>query len=150
MLIKSRNLNDNLEDLEENFIMMKNNKVKINPAKYAFGVMARKFHGFMSIEKRIEIKLAKCKAILEIRSPTTIKEVQRLNSQIVTLSQFMSKSVEKCLPLYKILKKDKSFRWNEEYEKAFIHLKEYLSSLLILTRPNDGEIFFHLMKRWKQ
>ena len=75
MLIKSKSLDDYLADLEENFIVMKNNKVKINLTKCAFGVTARKFLGFMLIERGIEVNIAKCKAILEMRSPTIIKEV---------------------------------------------------------------------------
>ena len=49
MLIKSKSLNDHLADLEENFIMMKNYKVKINPNKCAFRVTAREFLEFMLI-----------------------------------------------------------------------------------------------------
>ena len=75
MLIKFRSLDDHLANLEENFIIMKNNKVKINPAKCAFGVIVGKFLGFMLIKKGIKVKLIKHKAVLEMRSPTTMKEV---------------------------------------------------------------------------
>ena len=54
----------------------------------------------------------------------------------------MSKFTKRCLPFYKLLKKDKIFGWNEECEKAFIQLKEYLSSLPILTRPKVEETIF--------
>ena len=54
----------------------------------------------------------------------------------------MFKSVEKCLPFYKILKKDKSFKWSEDCENAFTQLKEYMSFLPILTRLEDGETLF--------
>ena len=66
MLIKSKTLEDHLIDLEENFNVMKANKVRINPAKCTFRVVAEKFLGFMLIEKGIKMNLAKCKAILEI------------------------------------------------------------------------------------
>ena len=75
ILIKSRSLDDHLEDLEENVVVMKNNKVKINPTKCVFGVNARKFLRFTLIERGIKINLAKCKDILETKSPTTMKEV---------------------------------------------------------------------------
>ena len=52
MLIKSRSLNEHLEDLEEIFIVMQNNKVKINLAKCAFKVTTRKFLGFVFIERK--------------------------------------------------------------------------------------------------
>ena len=54
----------------------------------------------------------------------------------------MSRLAERCIPFYKILKKDKTFTWGEDCEKAFNLLKEYLSSLSILTRPNKGEVLF--------
>ena len=90
MLIKSYTLEDHLADLEENFSMMKVNKVKINLAKYTFGVAAGKFLGFMLNKRGIEVNLLKCKAILEMKSPTSLKKVQRLNDRIVALSRFMS------------------------------------------------------------
>ena len=60
----------------------------------------------------------------------------------MTLSQFMSKSTKRCLSFHKILKKDKSFEWNKECEKAFAHVKEYLSYPLILTRLEAKETLF--------
>ena len=98
---------------------MKANKVKINPTKRTFGVTTRKFLGFMLTEKGIEVSLVKCKTILEMKSPMTSKEVQRLNGCIVTLLRSMSLLAEKCPTFYKILKKDKSFIWWDDCEKAF-------------------------------
>ena len=95
---------------------MKHNKVRINLVECAFWVSIGKFLGFMLTKRGIKVNPVKCKAILEMRNLMNVKEVQRLNGQIVALSQFMSKSVEQCLPLYKILKKDKAFIWVEDCE----------------------------------
>ena len=46
MLIKSRSLDYHFMGLEDNFLVMKHNKVKINPAKCVFGVAIGKFLGF--------------------------------------------------------------------------------------------------------
>ena len=119
MLIKSKTLEDHLANFEENFNVMKANRVRINPAKCTFGVAIGKFLEFMLTERGIEINRVKCKVILEIRSPTTLKEVQRLNGHIMALLCFMSQSVEKCFPFYKILKKDKTFTWGDNCKKAF-------------------------------
>ena len=54
MLIKSKSLDDHLVDLEENVIMINNNKVRINSSKYVFKVTIRKFLRFMLTEKGIE------------------------------------------------------------------------------------------------
>ena len=66
MLIKSRSLDNHLTDLEDNFIVMQKNIVKINLTKYAFRVMVEKFLGFMLIERGIKVNPSKCKAILEM------------------------------------------------------------------------------------
>ena len=47
MLIKSKTLGNYLADLEENYIMKKNNKVKITLAKFTFEVITSKFLRFM-------------------------------------------------------------------------------------------------------
>ena len=75
MLIKSKNLDDHLVDLDENFIMMQNNKVRINLAKCAFRIIVRKILGFMLTKKGIEVDSVKFKAILEMRSLTIMKEI---------------------------------------------------------------------------
>ena len=74
MLIKSKSLDNHFANLE-NFMVMKNNKVGINLAKCVFRVTTRKLLGFMLTKKGIEVNSTKCKAILKMRSPTTVKEV---------------------------------------------------------------------------
>ena len=96
MLIKSRSLEDHSANLEENILVMKHNKVRINLAKCAFRVLANKFLGFMLTKGGMEAKLVRCRAILKIRSSMIVKEVQRLKGQIVALSRSMSKLVEWC------------------------------------------------------
>ena len=142
MLIKSKTLEDHLINLEENFSVIKTNKVRINLAKCTFGVAVGKFLEFMLIERGIEMNPTKCKAILEMRSLTTLKKVHRLNGGIAALSHFMSRSAEKCIPFYKMLKKDKTFAWGDDCKKAFSQLKEYLYSPPILTRPKKGELLY--------
>ena len=68
-------------------------------------------------------------------SPRNIHEVQQLTS----LNRFVSKSVDKCLPFFKILRKNKAFEWMDESEVAFQQLKEYLGSPPLLTVLIMGE-----------
>ncbi|GKD17619.1 reverse transcriptase domain-containing protein [Tanacetum coccineum] len=49
--------------------------------------------------------LEKIESVLQLPSPRTIKEVQSLNRKLAGLNRFLSKSVEKSLPLFKTLKK---------------------------------------------
>ena len=41
---------------------------------------------------------------MEMTSPRTVKEVQKLTRRIVALNRFVSKVTDKCLPFFKTLK----------------------------------------------
>lgn len=58
----------------------------------------------MVAQQGIEAKLEKVKAILEISSPKTIREVQKLMGRVAVLNKFVSKELDKCLPFFKTLK----------------------------------------------
>ena len=63
-----------------------------------------KFLGFMVSQRRIEANLEKVQAILDMVSPKTVKEVQKLTGRIAALNKFVSKATNKCLPFFKTLK----------------------------------------------
>uniref|UniRef100_A0A2N9H299 Reverse transcriptase domain-containing protein n=1 Tax=Fagus sylvatica TaxID=28930 RepID=A0A2N9H299_FAGSY len=86
MLIKSKENEDHLADLKETFQALRGYNMKLNPEK-------------------IEANPDKIKAILEMRPPTTIKEVQSLTGKATARNRFVSKSIDKCLPFFKILRK---------------------------------------------
>ena len=54
---------------------------------------------------------------MEMASPKTVKEVQKLTGRIATLNRFISKVTDKCLSFFKTLKQ--AFIWTNECEKAF-------------------------------
>ena len=60
------------------FTTLRQYQMKLNPNKYAFGVASRKFLGFMMSQRGIEANPMKVRAILNMESPKTVKEVQKL------------------------------------------------------------------------
>jgi len=114
--------------------------MKLNPAKCAFGVSSGKFLGFMVSSRGIEANPEKVRAVLEMQAPRTTKQLQQLTGRIAALNWFISRSTDKCLPFFKILRK--AFVWNDECEVAFGHLKEYLASPPLLSSPEEGEILY--------
>ena len=106
MLVKSKEEEDNLEDLKETFNTLKQYSMKLNPLKCAFGVSSGKFLNFMVSQRGREASPKKVRAILEMSSPKTIKEVQSLMRRVSTLNKFVSKATDKCLPFFRTLKQD--------------------------------------------
>ena len=139
MLVKSTKSDLHITHLSEAFQILRNYNMKLNPAKCSFGVSAGKFLGFIVNHRGIEENPDKIKALLDMSSPSGIKEVQRLTGRIVALSRFVSRASDKCRPFFQVLKK--AFQWDEKCEEAFTALKTYLSSPPILVSPVEGELF---------
>ena len=98
MLVKSKEKPTHLDDLKEMFATLRQYQIKLNLSKCAFGVASGKFLGFMVSQRGKEANLEKVKVILNMTSPKTIKEVQKLTRRIAALNRFVPKATEKCLP----------------------------------------------------
>ena len=81
--------------------------------------------GFMISQQGIKDNPDKIKAIMEIKSPKMVKEVQSMTRRVTALNRFVSRATDKCLPFFKVLKK--SFQWIDECEEALMKLKDYLT-----------------------
>ena len=138
MLVKSTTAELHIAHLSEVFQILRNYNMKLNPAKCTFGVSAGKFLGFIVNHRGIEANPDKIKAVLNMPSPSGIKEVQRLTGRIAALSRFVSRASDKCQPFFQVLKK--AFQWDTKSEEAFSTLKTYLSSPPILISPIEGEL----------
>ena len=138
MLVKSTTAELHIAHLSEAFQILREYNMKLNPAKCAFRVSGGKFLGFIVNNRGIEANPDKIKAMLDMPSPSSIKEVQRLTGRIAALSRFVSRASDKCQPFFQVLKK--AFQWDTKSEEAFSALKAYLSSPPVLVSPTEGEL----------
>ncbi|XP_050278099.1 uncharacterized protein LOC126719608 [Quercus robur] len=86
MLVKSKEGLTNLDDLKETFVTLKKHRMRLNPSKCVFGVASGKFLGFMVSQRGIEANPEKVRAIINMTSPRTVKEVQKLTGRIAALN----------------------------------------------------------------
>ncbi|KAL0395021.1 UNVERIFIED_CONTAM: hypothetical protein Slati_4468300 [Sesamum latifolium] len=96
----------------------------------------------MVTQRGIEANPSKIKAILDMKAPSSINEVQRLTGRIAALSRFISKSAEKSLPFFKVLRKVKNFEWDTSCQQAFEELKNYLAKLSLLVKLCQGDTLY--------
>ncbi|GKV42163.1 hypothetical protein SLEP1_g49600 [Rubroshorea leprosula] len=128
IVVKSLKADDHLTDLEETFNNLRQNRMR-----------------------GIEVNPEKIRAIAEMEPPKSMKDIQRLTGRVAALHRFISKSADKCLPFFKIMRsaaqkdesgKQKKFEWTQECQATFDELKSYLSSPPLLTKAKDGEILY--------
>nr|KYP68997.1 Transposon Ty3-I Gag-Pol polyprotein [Cajanus cajan] len=109
-VIGSKRKIDNIQHLKLSFERMRKHGLKMNPLKCAFGVSAGDFLGFVVHQKGIEIDKNKTRAIMETKPPSNKKELQSLLE----------------------------FRWDENHQKAFEEIKNYLINPPVMVPPSEG------------
>jgi hypothetical protein len=126
--------------LQETFSNFRQVGLKLNPEKCVFRVKKGKFLGYLVSTKGIEANPSKSEAILRMEPPNSKKGAQRLAGRLALLNRFISRSAERNLPFFEILKSAKVFQWGPVQQKAFKELKQYLIDLTTLTPPSSGAL----------
>ena len=75
MLVKSNEESAHLDNFQETFTILKQYQMKLNPSKCAFGVVPGKFLEFMVSQRGIEANPENVRAILDMKSLKTVREV---------------------------------------------------------------------------
>ena len=91
----------------------------------------------MVSHRGIEVNPNKIQAILDMKPPQNVNEVQSLTGQVAALNRFVSKATDKCLPFFRVLKK--AFEWTDDCQRAFQDLKGYLITAPLLSPSVLGE-----------
>jgi hypothetical protein len=138
IIVKSTKQENHIADLQETFAHFRQAGLKLNPEKCVFGVKKGKFLGCLVSMKGIEANPNKIEAILRMEPPNTKKGAQRLIGILASLNRFISRSAERNLPFFEILKSAEVFQWGPAQQKAFEELKQYLIDLTTLTPPSPG------------
>ncbi|XP_072058156.1 uncharacterized protein [Arachis hypogaea] len=142
MVAKTKVGENHISDLTEIFGQIRQYNMRLNPEKCAFAVQGGKFLGFLLTRRGIEANPDKCRAVLDMASPKTVKEVQRLTGRLAALSRFVPCLASTSIPFFQTIKKKNKFEWNDDCERAFSKLKTTLSQLPILQKPLQGEDLF--------
>ena len=146
MVVKSKREERHIEDLQGAFEVLWQHKLCLNAEKCAFLVEASKFLGYLITCRGIEVNPDQIEVVKRLKLPSSPKEVQVLIGMLVALNHFISKFADHCRQFYQLLRKWREFEWDEECEKAFQDLKEYLMQGPMLIAPEPEEdLFMYLL-----
>jgi hypothetical protein len=139
VVVKTRNSDTLIADLEETFTSLREYRWKLNPNKCAFDVPSGKLLGFIISHRGIEANPEKISAITKMKAPTCIKDVQKLTGCMAALNKFISKLGERGLSFFKLLKHQEKFVWTPQADQALAQLMDFLSKPPVLTAPCKKE-----------
>ena len=141
ILIYSRSLEEHVTHLRLVLSVLKEEKLFANLDKCTFCTEKVVFLGFVVSTKGVEMDEEKVKAIQEWPTPTTISQVRSFHGLASFYRRFVRDFSNIAAPLTKVIKKNESFKWGEEQERAFNTLKEKLSSAPLLILPDFSKTF---------
>ncbi|GKA42499.1 reverse transcriptase domain-containing protein, partial [Tanacetum coccineum] len=130
MVIKSKTELEMIKDVEETLLTLKKVNVKLNPKKCSFRMEEGKCLGYIVTSEEIRANPEKTKAVVNMPSPSNLKQMQQLSGKLAALNRFLSKATERALPCLDILKKctnKKDFHWTIEAEEAFLAMKKLIA-----------------------
>jgi len=97
--------------------------------------------GLKFSEKGVEPDEDRIKAILELKSPTNLKELQSLLGMVNYLKAFIPNMADIVEPTRVLLKKDSTWLWSDNCERSFNTLKNILSNIPILANYDAKDEF---------
>jgi hypothetical protein len=118
VVVKTRNSDTLIADLEDTFASLREYQWKLNPNKCVFSVPSGKLLGFIISHRGIKTNPEKISAITNLKASTYIKDVQKLTVFMAALNRFISKLGEWGLPFFKLLKHQDKFVWTPEADQA--------------------------------
>jgi hypothetical protein len=111
IIVKSTKQENHASDLQETFANFRRAGLKLNLEKCVFGVKKGKFLSCLVSTKGIEANPSKIEAILRMEPPNSRKGAQRLAGRLASLNRFISRSAERNLPFFEVLKSAEVFQW---------------------------------------
>ncbi|XP_019442385.1 PREDICTED: uncharacterized protein LOC109347115 [Lupinus angustifolius] len=125
-------------DLRHLFYRLRKYHLKLNSTKCSFGVKPGRVLGFKVSQKGVEVDLEKVKAIIEMSAPRTEKDVRGFLGRLNYICRFISQLTSKCEPIFKLLRKNHTVKWNDDCQSTFEKIKQYLTKPPVLMPPVLG------------
>jgi len=141
VLVHSKGLLQHLAHLEELFKGLHKVNMKIHPKKREFAITSVVYLGHRILPNGIMPHWAKIVVIMEMPNPTDVHTLRSFIGLCNNYRIYVQDFSTIAQAFYALLKKDVAWTWSDEAQEAFNTLKEKLSELPILRRPDFNKVF---------
>ena len=128
-------MEDHLAALQRFFERIRRFRLRLNPKKCTFGVTSGKLLGHIVSKRGIKVDPKKIRAILDMPAPRTEREITGFLGRLQYISRFIAKLTDICEPIFRLLRKNQPTIWNDDFQRAFEKVREYLLSPPVLVPP---------------
>lgn len=137
IIVAGRNNTEHDDILKKVIERARKYNVKFNKNKIQYKLDHVKYVGLIVSQEGIKVDPDNVKAILELKEPNNVKQLQKFLGMCNYLSKFIPHYSINTEPLRNLLKKDVIWEWSEQQDKAFKDLKTKLSNTPTLAVLNS-------------
>ena len=142
IIIFTKTLEEHIKELEEIFMLLYKNGLRLKPSKCCFAKTHLEYLGHVVSAEGIHPNEQKIKALRDFPSPICVSDVQSFMGLVNYYRKFINKCAEYSIPLNKLLRKDTKFEWTPECETSFNYFKSVLISDAVLVHPDPDKRFY--------
>lgn len=132
ILITGSSDEEHLHNLRQVLNRLQDKGIKLKEDKFDFMRNEVNYLGFVISASGISPTQEKVEAIHKAKPPSNITELQSFIGMANYLRQFISNFAEITSPLYKLLRKNVSWHWGVEEQRAFVKIKASITSEQVL------------------
>ena len=138
MIVKSQDKAYHLAALQRFFERIRRFRLGLNLKKCTFGVTFGKLLGHIVSELGIEVDPENIRAILDMPTLRTKKEIRGFLGRLQYINRFIARLTDVCEPIFHLLRKKQPTVCDGDYQRAFEKVREYLLSSPVLVPPIPG------------
>eukprot|EP00877_Chromochloris_zofingiensis_P004819 jgi/Chrzof1/14338/UNPLg00612.t1 len=142
VIIYSKNAAKHADHIKQVLKCLQEVGLRVHPDKSVFGASALEFLGFMVSKYGLTPSQAKVAAIRQLPIPRTVTELRSVLGFMNYYRVFMPNFSATANPLNHLLRKDVTYKWDDQHTAAYEQLKESLCTEgLALRRPDYSRPF---------
>ena len=138
----SNTFEEHLSDVERVLNQLLQSGLKIRFEKCTFFKKKVKWLGHILSKEGIQPDPEGIQVIKNLKRPKDVKELRSVLGSMLYFKDFIEKFSDLTAPLYRLLKKNHKFLWQQEQQDAFDALKDALTSEKVLIKPDFGKDFY--------
>ncbi len=124
---------------------LEDNKLTVKLSKCKFAQLEVKFLGHIISHKQVKMNPESVKAILQWQRPKSgangVKAVRGFLGMVGWYRKFIKNFAHIAKPLFNLTKKDVKWEWTDECERAFMKLRDAITTYPVLRAPDPNKDF---------
>lgn len=139
VLIHSATLESQFEHIQKVYDILKEHGLKLKLKKCSFLKETTSYLGFTISTDGVSPDPSNVSSIRSLPAPSSVKEVRSFLGMCSYYRRFIPQFLEIAIPLIHLTKKYAKFKWTDESQKTFDHLKQNLTCVPLLGYPDTGK-----------